>query len=994
MAMSQMNSSLSGKLSHYWKFEVENSEITPGIIVYDEVGDTDFFLHLSSRHHTGSASVDRDEMFQTPFAAVSGVQDQNQVIGAQDKPINEFAYARAFLGCFNDGTDGFGSNILSAEDRLRIPDLGSGSYTIAGWFNISGTYCHLMGQLADQDPTNNSYTYLQTTSSLREYLHIGTMNNNGVLLCRTLGNPVLGSTATSEETAVSGNFNEGQWNHFAFVNDATNSSGFLYINGSLVDSSGASGYSQYFSPRHDELHRNYTLTVTNNFQLTPYQDKGSVCELGIFSGALLASEVSDLYNSGSGVTINKKLTKRPVASSVFDKAVHNYKFSENFNTAINLKDSAGGVTLPINTGQSTSGKYDVSNFYARQTSGVPHTSAISGKSISSHGDTSENVIGLGGRIYNATTQQYDLAINSGSFSFSLWFKMNRFPNASEISEEIGNFSYGPTRYLVNLSKLNSSLSPFRIAYYRDFTMAWPLEYSGIFPITYGSGVPKFTFLYNGWQSSYTAGTSNENCNNFRSDIDLSGAWHNLVGSVNSEQSEMVLFLDGQVYGTAGTNGAAYFHNEWNYELDQDFESPTWFQYVPSTEDYALVFGDQPVGNAPSEVGGIEISRSGTSNAIFNEQISYADFTMFNGPLELVEAQYIWNNGSGNFFQPTTISGSISADIGSYIKTALITSGLKYANIGNFSNQLALPSGQIQQEVGIFQAIAWVGSGQIGAFKDAIETAATRTSDVLLDLNISTSGGFFDDQTIPLTANIGETETPSSEFYQSLTVQKTDSSQIGAKVRVGKNISIPSGNILSVLVNGSGISESSGFLYSQASGLTVTVSGSYSGSKQIHNASIDFCEGANSYSGGLSVVNNNFSASHTYSYPGIYSITTRVQDIDGSVNMERFRLNLASGLAGVNLGGISASGSPTSGLINSENYLTVSFSASGASGLSPSTPSDSNLHWRFGNNSTSQKQSPRTNYAQPGNYVPVVIYKNTTASGIVYLTDSIKVGIND
>jgi PKD repeat protein len=198
----------------------------------------------------------------------------------------------------------------------------------------------------------------------------------------------------------------------------------------------------------------------------------------------------------------------------------------------------------------------------------------------------------------------------------------------------------------------------------------------------------------------------------------------------------------------------------------------------------------------------------------------------------------------------------------------------------------------------------------------------------------------------------------------------------------------------VLVNGSGISESSGFLYSQASGLTVTVSGSYSGSKQIHNASIDFCEGVNSYSGGLSVVNNNFSASHTYSYPGIYSITTRVQDIDGSVNMERFRLNLASGLAGVNLGGISASGSPTSGLINSENYLTVSFSASGASGLSPSTPSDSNLHWRFGNNSTSQKQSPRTNYAQPGNYVPVVIYKNTTASGIVYLTDSIKVGIND
>jgi len=292
-------------------------------------------------------------------------------------------------------------------------------------------------------------------------------------------------------------------------------------------------------------------------------------------------------------------------------------------------------------------------------------------------------------------------------------------------------------------------------------------------------------------------------------------------------------------------------------------------------------------------------------------------------------------------------------------------------------------------------VSGVASGLMGSYLSAIGSGTTSNASALmtLDIVVNSSGVTAQDHRLPLFITMGAEFAVSGEFYSSISVQRTNNTDFGARIRVGEEVPIPSGDIGAVLVNGSGATELDSFDYSSASGLIVTVSGSYSGLKNIHNASIDFSEGINSYSGGLTVTSGVFSASHVYSYGGIYNITTRVQDVDGVVNMEKFRLNLASGLSASDLGALSGSATPESGLITSESYLPVSFSSSGASGVSLSSPSDGLLWWRFGNNGRSQKVNPSGNYAQPGNYIAICSYLYSGPSGSVYLTDSIETGFN-
>ena len=292
-------------------------------------------------------------------------------------------------------------------------------------------------------------------------------------------------------------------------------------------------------------------------------------------------------------------------------------------------------------------------------------------------------------------------------------------------------------------------------------------------------------------------------------------------------------------------------------------------------------------------------------------------------------------------------------------------------------------------------VAGTVSGSIGLFNQAIGSGTIKNATVLLEVDIvvNSSGVTSQEHLLPFLGIMGLEFAASGEFNGGISVERTSQADFGARIRVGKEVLIPSGNINAVLVNSSGISEGSGFSYLIASGLIVTVSGSYSGIKPVHNASIDFSEGINAYSGGLTVTSGNFSASHIYSYPGKYVLTTRVQDVDGSVNMERFHLNFASGLITTDLGVISGSAVPEEGLITSESYLPVLFSVSGTSGVSLNSPTDARLWWRFYNNGLSQSISPSANYSQPGNYVPIAIYKYASPSGELYLVDSNELGFN-
>lgn len=238
-------------------------------------------------------------------------------------------------------------------------------------------------------------------------------------------------------------------------------------------------------------------------------------------------------------------------------------------------------------------------------------------------------------------------------------------------------------------------------------------------------------------------------------------------------------------------------------------------------------------------------------------------------------------------------------------------------------------------------------------------------------------------------------TTSGEFYQGITVKRTDNSaNFSIKVEVGSSVVGADATIDSVLVSGvHTFTESSGVVYSDASGTTVTVSGSVPSGTDVHNVSIDFCEGCRSVSGGLTVTDAGaFSGTHTYSYPGIFHITTRVQSKNGYVDMDSFRLNLASDLSGSDLGALDTTATPESGSVTSSSGLSVLMAASGASGITVATD-DESLCWRFGNLESSSKKSATTLYSEPGKFIPVANYKYAGPSGDVYVSDIIASGLN-
>lgn len=271
----------------------------------------------------------------------------------------------------------------------------------------------------------------------------------------------------------------------------------------------------------------------------------------------------------------------------------------------------------------------------------------------------------------------------------------------------------------------------------------------------------------------------------------------------------------------------------------------------------------------------------------------------------------------------------------------------------------------------------------------------KTSTVNMEVAVYANSEVIPDQQHNVPLSLLFQPTTSGEFYQGLSVKRTDNSaNFSIAVAVGTEVSGVNATLDSVLVSGTyTFTEASGVVYSNASGTTVTVSGSIPSGADVHNVSIDFCEGCRSVSGGLAVDSSGaFSGTHTYSYPGIYHIITRVQSKNGYVDMDSFRLNLASDLSGNDLGALDTTATPESGSVTSSSSLSVAMSASGASGITVATD-DENLCFRFGNLETTSKKSVTTAYSEPGKYIPVANYKYAGPSGTVYVSDIIASGLN-
>ena len=274
---------------------------------------------------------------------------------------------------------------------------------------------------------------------------------------------------------------------------------------------------------------------------------------------------------------------------------------------------------------------------------------------------------------------------------------------------------------------------------------------------------------------------------------------------------------------------------------------------------------------------------------------------------------------------------------------------------------------------------------------------TKTATVNMDVTVYANSDSVAHQTTNAPLQILFSPTTSGEFYRSLKVERTDSSaNFSTKFRVGSSVVPVEGSIGSVVVSGSyTFTEASGVVNADASGTVVTLNGSYPSGSDVHNVSVDFSEGERSLYGGITVSSSGtFSQSHTFSYPGIFHITTRVQGSDGSVDMDSFRLNMASDLSGSGLGALTVAATPEGGDIPSVSGLAIAMSATGASGVTLGATEDSALSWRLGNLEKSNKVSLTTHYFEAGDYIPRATYLFAGPSGSVYISDITSTGAND
>lgn len=191
-------------------------------------------------------------------------------------------------------TDGKISNCANISSRgsaakcLRISsDLGitGGAITIAGWYLSNSNPTGVFGagdSIADQGDGGNDV-------------------NNWITYNRTGGVPTLNFNRQRAGVA-NDNYNytttltTGTWYHIAYVYDGTTVQG--YLNGSAVGAGVASsGNGSAVNDDHFILGG-----VTNGAGGQNWKPDGKLDEWGVWSRALSSAEISELYNSGSGVT--------------------------------------------------------------------------------------------------------------------------------------------------------------------------------------------------------------------------------------------------------------------------------------------------------------------------------------------------------------------------------------------------------------------------------------------------------------------------------------------------------------------------------------------------------------------------------------------------------------------------------------------------------------------------------------------------------------------
>ena len=742
MALSGMSGSVSAKLCHYWKFEAEDGYISTNDFVHDEINSLD--LSLKTTRVTSQTTPS--------WGHQSGIKNQNKVISKIFAGGSNKNAAHAVIACTD--INGAASGLVDPDDVYKVPGTyvpaatGNGSSGVSGSFTVAGWFFAQSGSSQDDDvifaitnkaPTSaNLYNHDYGTFSIQR----GVGTNNGRIyaaLATNYQNTFNSSRGITLLSTANNPATIGDWNHFAFVVDSENSSGFIYINGAFDRSYGDLVYSNYNSPKSSwEFGRTgNTNTFGHGIEIYTryYSVSGCVAEIGIFSGVLSESEISHLYNNGSGVTVaSNHLNRIPVASNVYDSAVHDIKFSENFNNSsgVLFKDTIGNLDLSFNENEISPNNSDldnVNNWWTSEISGVPHTRALSANSGFSLVDNSSFLVPAKEVYDSSQSGTMNLAHYSGAFTISMWVQIN--DDVLVTSKLISLAGFCETR-------CPSNVASFAARRFNNFAFLGSSNTFGGNYFTFVQGVGLGTSISNTNNEFVISPTDNGVARNMLpSDEATLGRWWNLVYTYDPYKSRAEIWVNGSGYGHESyfsdtiTIKAPTYWGPWNkYLIDQA-------NYVDPTGGHiGLLFAaNYSYDYSIPESGYFRVSSATSVDYTRRAALpAYANYTIFNKALHPNEIKYIYNNGTGNFatikasgstlgnfgtyqYAATPISGSIDTEaVGAYLNQYSIATDSKTSNIGAYSNQYAISQGSSLASVGTYSFEAGILSGSVVDFK--------------------------------------------------------------------------------------------------------------------------------------------------------------------------------------------------------------------------------------------------------------------------------------
>lgn len=255
---------------------------------------------------------------------------------------------------------------LSAAGSFFKSTISSGlssSFSVAGWVNF-------------------------TNSGTNEFIfnsHVTSYDNYWFMVNRNTSNQIQGNLydgTNNPNTTSTVTVGSGVWTHIAFVRDTVADTISIYINGIL-------GGSTTDTTTSVPTYGTFGIGEDRN----PAGDRdfaGSIDEMGLWSRALTADDVSRLYNADRG-------NQYPFTDDLTTSIVSYWKLDE---ASGNAADSFGGVTL-------------TNNNTVTYSTGLINNGADMGSSNTNKNLTSSN----------------DLGIGSGVISVSAWIKPSSYPSS-------------------------------------------------------------------------------------------------------------------------------------------------------------------------------------------------------------------------------------------------------------------------------------------------------------------------------------------------------------------------------------------------------------------------------------------------------------------------------------------------------------------------------------------------------------------------------------